>query len=67
MSSNLESSPASVQHAETQTLNIQHGLSDKTRCFENSLPLIASSGTGDLKRSFGELVQMARVFETGTR
>ena len=56
----VESSRAAVQHAEqTQTLNIQHSLSDKTRFIENSLPLIASSGNGDLKRALAELVQMA--------
>ena len=53
MSSNLGSSPrASVQRAEqTQTLNIHHSLSDKARFFENSLPLVADSGNGDLKRA----------------
>lgn len=56
----IESSRASVQRAEqTQTLNIHHSLSDNTRIFENSLPLIASSGDGDLKRALAELVQMA--------
>ena len=60
MSSNLGSSPrASVQRAEqTQTLNIHHSLSDKTRFVENSLPLVADSGNGDLKRALAELVQM---------
>jgi GAF domain-containing protein len=56
----IESSRASVQRADqTQTLNIHHSLSDKTRFFEDSLPLIASSGNGDLKRALAELVQMA--------
>ena len=56
----VESSRASVQHAEqTPTLNMHHSLSDKTRLFENSLPLIASSANDDLKRALAELVQLA--------
>ena len=66
MSSNLGSSPrASVQRAEqTQTLNIHHSLSDKARFFENSLPRVADSGNGDLKRALAELVQMGRAGRT---
>jgi putative methionine-R-sulfoxide reductase with GAF domain len=55
-----EFSRASVEHAEQRrTRNVHHSLSEKTRFFENSLPLIVSSGSDDLKRALGELVQMA--------
>jgi putative methionine-R-sulfoxide reductase with GAF domain len=56
----LESHRASVQRREQErTPVVHHSLSEKTRVFENSLPLIVSSGSGDLKRALGELVQMA--------
>jgi putative methionine-R-sulfoxide reductase with GAF domain len=56
----VECSRGSVRDPEQKrTPVVRHSLSEKTRFFETSLPLIASSGSGDLERALGELVQMA--------